>query len=448
MVNKFLNIIIIVLQGPFDYWGIARTSTSTRIYRSLPLRRKTIATIPDQSKEQENKNTDNPLQLANDKIKLLNSNVKSLLLKQKSTIPEINIDKTEKITTPRGILKLTPRTFDKLNSTTETKITTPKYGEKKSNIPIFRRNSREYEDISPLRVSSKRSTLIPSWSQRSHRGSADDLRRYRDDSLPSLIPKLLTTQRDKENKNKKTTGTIESPVSRLCTPLTSTIKKDTNVQRDDLKINYQKFLRRDVFQLTTSTSVDATKIKMPIKGKYLKDANCSETEIVDNLSDKMVEINEDLTIKLSDDNETMQQEHYTINHEEDPLDDLLNNQDGIKNIEDTCHGKKMENSTQQRKTSKEEFFGTDDTDDATPNRRWSSHLSPEASPLSTRSSKYSPRESESEPTPALPRKTATSSGESCISSQRIRDAITRTRRESNSSARYESSGSESIRYWS
>ncbi|PBC28918.1 Synaptotagmin protein [Apis cerana cerana] len=69
------------------------------------------------------------------------------------------------------------------------------------------------------------------------------------------------------------------------------------------------------------------------------------------------------------------------------------------------------------------------------------HLSPEASPLSTRSSRYSPRESESEPTPALPRKT----GDSCSASQRIRDAITRTRRESNSSTRYESSGSESVR---
>lgn len=71
------------------------------------------------------------------------------------------------------------------------------------------------------------------------------------------------------------------------------------------------------------------------------------------------------------------------------------------------------------------------------------HLSPEASPLSTRSSRYSPRESESEPTPALPRKTG--SGDSSSASQRIRDTITRTRRESNSSARYESSGSESMR---
>ncbi|XP_014483225.1 PREDICTED: uncharacterized protein LOC106748849 isoform X2 [Dinoponera quadriceps] len=95
----------------------------------------------------------------------------------------------------------------------------------------------------------------------------------------------------------------------------------------------------------------------------------------------------------------------------------------------------------RRKFSKEEFSNPDDTDDA-PNKRCSSHLSPEASPLSTRSSRYSPRESESEPTPALPRKIG---GDSCSASQRIRDAITRTRRESNSSTRYESSGSESVR---
>ncbi|XP_020287171.1 uncharacterized protein LOC109856376 [Pseudomyrmex gracilis] len=95
----------------------------------------------------------------------------------------------------------------------------------------------------------------------------------------------------------------------------------------------------------------------------------------------------------------------------------------------------------RRKFSKEEFSNPDDTDD-TPNKRCSSHLSPEASPLSTRSSRYSPRESESEPTPALPRKIG---ADSCSASQRIRDAITRTRRESNSSTRYESSGSESVR---
>ena len=69
------------------------------------------------------------------------------------------------------------------------------------------------------------------------------------------------------------------------------------------------------------------------------------------------------------------------------------------------------------------------------------HLSPEASPLSTRSSRYSPRESESEPTPALPRR----AGEAGSASQRIREAITRTRRESTSSAKCESSGSEGVR---
>ncbi|CAD6233842.1 GSCOCG00007337001-RA-CDS [Cotesia congregata] len=87
----------------------------------------------------------------------------------------------------------------------------------------------------------------------------------------------------------------------------------------------------------------------------------------------------------------------------------------------------------------------DKDDEESAGRRLSSHLSPEASPLSTRSSsRYSPRESESEPTPGLPRKIVAERSES-LSSQRIRDAISRTRRESNSSARYESSGSDSIR---
>ncbi|XP_044018054.1 probable serine/threonine-protein kinase DDB_G0282963 isoform X2 [Aphidius gifuensis] len=145
-----------------------------------------------------------------------------------------------------------------------------------------------------------------------------------------------------------------------------------------------------------------------------------------------------------------------INFDNDKITDVLtkninDNDNKIINEEikftlDNCQLKKNDDIQQviRRKYSKEEFSNnTDDTDDA-PNRRSSSHLSPEASPLSTRSSRYSPRESESEPTPALPRKT--SGGDSCISSQRIRDAITRTRRESNSSTRYESSGSESIRF--
>ncbi|CAG5076093.1 Similar to Sytl5: Synaptotagmin-like protein 5 (Mus musculus) [Cotesia congregata] len=77
----------------------------------------------------------------------------------------------------------------------------------------------------------------------------------------------------------------------------------------------------------------------------------------------------------------------------------------------------------------------DKDDEESAGRRLSSHLSPEASPLSTRSSsRYSPRESESEPTPGLPRKIVAERSES-LSSQRIRDAISRTRRESNSSAR-------------
>uniref|UniRef100_A0ABD2VZA0 C2 domain-containing protein n=1 Tax=Trichogramma kaykai TaxID=54128 RepID=A0ABD2VZA0_9HYME len=96
-----------------------------------------------------------------------------------------------------------------------------------------------------------------------------------------------------------------------------------------------------------------------------------------------------------------------------------------------------------RKLSRSEPASSDDVpDDAQQNRRCSSYLSPEASPLSTRSSKYSPRESESEPTTWAP---SSHSG----TSQRVRDTISRTRRQSsaNSSnaAKYESSGSEGVR---
>ncbi|KAI4480563.1 hypothetical protein M0804_010116 [Polistes exclamans] len=142
-----------------------------------------------------------------------------------------------------------------------------------------------------------------------------------------------------------------------------------------------------------------------------------------------------------------------IPQEDDKLvEDIPSNDLDIGNVCDTNdrrssgdigHAKKMDEfQVVRRKFSKEEFSNPDDTDE-TPNKRCSSqHLSPEASPLSTRSSRYSPRESESEPTPALPRKIG---GDSCSASQRIRDAISRSRRESNSSARYESSGSESVR---
>ncbi|CAB0032245.1 unnamed protein product [Trichogramma brassicae] len=97
-----------------------------------------------------------------------------------------------------------------------------------------------------------------------------------------------------------------------------------------------------------------------------------------------------------------------------------------------------------RKLSRSEPASSDDVpDDAQQNRRCSSqYLSPEASPLSTRSSKYSPRESESEPTTWAP---SSHSG----TSQRVRDTISRTRRQSsansNNATKYESSGSEGVR---
>lgn len=230
---------------------------------------------------------------------------------------------------------------------------------KKSSIPVLRRNEvREYEDINPRNEA--RRSYIP--LQRSTRGSADDLRppstptrifsnnnsniinnnyQLEKESSPSLIPKLLLLQKNRDNKR--------------------------------AKFNIEK-------------------------------------------------VNMDV-------------EDFASSEDKNKADDAVS--------EDKDQEKEEE--AEEEEGSKDVKLEDDKDDEESASRRLSSHLSPEASPLSTRSSsRYSPRESESEPTPGLPRKIVAERSES-LSSQRIRDAISRTRRESNSSARYESSGSDSIR---
>ncbi|XP_076172876.1 uncharacterized protein LOC143149426 isoform X1 [Ptiloglossa arizonensis] len=465
---------------------------------------------------------------------------------ERSTVTSNNKTKTEdqeettcnqEQNTPRISLIKPPRILSKFISP-EIKLSQAKHGERKSNIPIFRRSSKEFEDIRSPQESPKRS-LIP---QR-YRGSTDDLRRSREDiSVPSLIPKLLSP-RSKEEKLKRqdSKDDIRSvwKSSRKDSKEEST--KGFAFGKEDFKHGIRIFRRdnsrEDVGRESRNSNANAAAAvaaKGKQSGKEEKQDRTEERVGVSTASKSKSTVHEHIRTKVTgresketpdgeptrrdeetpvylDQNERVRIE-AAVSNEETMLDvvvadeKLLEGQEGVKRSEksekketeekrptdpgkeedpmgqeeqvsenennihsmkesaesflenvdtdvtgygtneqkavaDFPHGKKSDDfQVVRRKVSKEEFSNPDDTDD-TPNKRCSSHLSPEASPLSTRSSRYSPRESESEPTPALPRKT----GDSCSASQRIRDAITRTRRESNSSARYESSGSESVR---
>ncbi|XP_061937253.1 uncharacterized protein LOC107998510 isoform X24 [Apis cerana] len=428
--------------------------------------------------------------------------------------------------TPRISLIKPPRILSKFISP-EIKSGTIKHGERKSNIPIFKRSSKEFEDIRSPQESPKRS-LIP---QR-YRGSTDDLRRSREDiSLPSLIPKLLSP-RIKEDRLKRQDSKDDIRCS------SKSIRKDTKEEtrgsgvqstgKEDSKYVIRLFRRdnsredvgRDSLNSNANSSALAAKGKQT--GKEEKQERTEEQRVGVSTTSKSKSTvheqgktkaregsKESLDGKRNDEEGPCASQHERVKveaKEQTMLDVVVNDekklveeQEGVKkgdkeeirgctearkegesmveeaevfendknkdsmketseslieNSEPDCnafgtferkdigiHGRRSDDfQVVRRKFSKEEFSNPDDTDD-TPNKRCSSHLSPEASPLSTRSSRYSPRESESEPTPALPRKT----GDSCSASQRIRDAITRTRRESNSSTRYESSGSESVR---
>ncbi|XP_076686006.1 uncharacterized protein LOC143378009 isoform X2 [Andrena cerasifolii] len=430
--------------------------------------------------------------------------------------------------TPRISLIKPPRILAKFLSP-DFKSSQAKHGERKSSIPIFKRSSKEFEDIRSPQESPKRS-LIP---QR-YRGSTDDLRRSREDiSLPSLIPKLLSP-RSKDEKLKRqdskddvrTAGKSSRKDSKEETkgwPVQSVSKEEAkhgirifrressreDVGRDSANSNAsagavaakgkqsgkeekQDRAEERVGVSTTSKSKSALhepgKTKVPCRGsresldgksprndeeaflieqyERVRSAVGSKEETMLDVADEKLhedpegvkkgdkEGREEKGLMVKKEDSMVEEEEALENdkntHSKENTEGLLESPEtdvtafGIyerRGVADFGHGKKPDDfQVVRRKFSKEEFSNPDDTDD-TPNKRCSSHLSPEASPLSTRSSRYSPRESESEPTPALPRKT----GDSCSASQRIREAITRTRRESNSSARYESSGSESVR---
>ncbi|CAK9833330.1 Synaptotagmin-like protein 5, partial [Anthophora retusa] len=441
---------------------------------------------------------------------------------------------TQEQTPPRISLIKPPKILTKFISP-EFKSTQVKHGERKSNIPIFKRSSKEFEDIRSPQESPKRS-LIP---QR-YRGSTDDLRRSREDiSVPSLIPKLISP-RNKEDRLKRQDSKDdirylpkstrkESKEETRSNTFQSTAKEDS---KHGIRLFRRDNSREDVGRESANSNANSAAVAAKGKqaGKEEKQERTEERVGVsstlkskstvheqgrtkvsgregskDNRDGKSsrndgeepwcveqydrvrteVAVNEQtmLDVVVTDEKlleeqegvkksekEVRREKYATEVDEEDnslleEVETLENNKNGdcfdmketaessVENSEtdgtvlgtyerkDTVLGRKLDDfQVVRRKFSKEEFSNPDDTDD-TPNKRCSSHLSPEASPLSTRSSRYSPRESESEPTPALPRKTA----DSCSASQRIRDAITRTRRESNSSARYESSGSESVR---
>ncbi|XP_024874450.1 uncharacterized protein LOC112456264 isoform X1 [Temnothorax curvispinosus] len=565
------------INGPPTRWLAARKSPELRIYRSLPSRHQDYRDPLEDSSfddgtlsklenlRRSNLDVNDCAEDAGDNCRDVNEAIEKSASTNERTKREKPIVKTEdevpspdsvrfnkrsersakeqedpvlEQSTPRISLIKPPRILAKLISP-ETKPSPAKHGERKSNIPIFKRSSKEFEDIRSPQESPKRS-LIP---QR-YRGSTDDLRRSREDiSVPSLIPKLLSS-RSKEDRLKRQDSKDdirhlsrsarkdfkeESKFSSLVTSPTSASKDE--VCKSGIRIYRRDNSREDVGRDCVNSIKDFTKGKQQEKqertevvggaarlkstGEQSRTARCEDGKddandaegsssrreeaiasieldstvpnarpdekadaehqdarmidmiIVDNRTQDERMREQDTMVSG---NEALDEKHLLASRE--PIKSVAENDKGRDNDEeetrDTAeqlldvgsdgdvtgiaserkgsleigYGKRLDEfQVVRRKFSKEEFSNPDDTDD-TPNKRCSSHLSPEASPLSTRSSRYSPRESESEPTPALPRKTG---GDSCSASQRIRDAITRTRRESNSSTRYESSGSESVR---
>ncbi|XP_072742483.1 uncharacterized protein [Anoplolepis gracilipes] len=548
------------INGPPTRWSAARKSPELRLYRSLPSRHqdyreplddsgfddRTLSKLEDSREDslKDCKNVEDTEDCAN-----VNETIEKSASINERTKREKSISKSEEVlspdtgkfskrversgkeqedpaaqqehSTPRISLIKPPRILAKFISP-ETKPSPAKHGERKSNIPIFRRSSKEFEDIRSPQESPKRS-LIP---QR-YRGSTDDLRRSREDiSVPSLIPKLLSS-RSKEERLKrqdskddirhssKSGRKEENKSSFVISPASNSSKDEAN--KSGIRIFRRDNSREDVGrdsanpikesakgkqqdrQERTESVGDAVKSRVagieqngrcengkndPNDIEELSSRNetievaIERHEIildspadVENWSTRMLDVivAEDSTQEVPDTigeevvkekrllatpesvESVVENDKERNNNDEEMRDtadrlldvgsdgDVISERKGPLEI---GYGKRPDEfQVIRRKFSKEEFSNPDDTDD-TPNKRCSSHLSPEASPLSTRSSRYSPRESESEPTPALPRKTG---GDSCSASQRIRDTITRTRRESNSSTRYESSGSESVR---
>ncbi|XP_029175855.1 uncharacterized protein LOC114944217 isoform X2 [Nylanderia fulva] len=539
------------INGPPIRWSAARKSPELRLYRSLPSRHqdyreplddsgfddRTLSKLEDAREDRDCKDVEDTEDCANvDETLEKSASINERTKREKSTgksedevsSPDAGKfskkrersgkeqeESSQEHNAPRISLIKPPRILAKFISS-ETKPSPTKHGERKSNIPIFRRSSKEFEDIRSPQESPKRS-LIP---QR-YRGSTDDLRRSREDiSVPSLIPKLLSS-RSKEERLKRQDSKDDIRYSSKSGRKEETKSSSLVIGKDEagklgIRIFRRDNSREDVGRDGTNLIKESAKGKQQEKQERVENVGGttrsrvgveqSRTRCEDGRNDieelsssneaaieassleqheiillddaRMLDVvvSEDSTQdERMRDRDTMVMGEEVINEKRllatpESLESVVendkernNNEEETRNTADRLldvgsdagdvigerkgpleigYGKRTDEfQVVRRKFSKEEFSNPDDTDD-TPNKRCSSHLSPEASPLSTRSSRYSPRESESEPTPALPRKTG---GDSCSASQRIRDTITRTRRESNSSTRYESSGSESVR---
>ncbi|XP_031778000.1 uncharacterized protein LOC100123872 isoform X2 [Nasonia vitripennis] len=356
------------INGPPGRWSASRKSTEFRLYRSLPVRRRSPLIIDE----------------------LNTSNTVKRSITHESFIKPPRVVSTSCKTTPQ-----------KPSHEQQQQQQQPK----KSSIPVFRnRSSREFEDIRGPNETPKRS-LIP---QR-YRGSTDDLRRSREDiSIPSFIPKLLSP-RNKEDAARA--NSQQNPQETLPPPTPA------GRTRRDTREETAAFAEPKM--LDESPSIQQRQRQQERKEVLSNVPVRPSSGEIENDGRPRIEANRDMSLERQVDSKQELSEATMLAKKIDEPPDV----------------------EVRKKLSKEEL-SNDETDEA--HRPSSSHLSPEASPLSTRSSKYSPRESESEPTPALPRKTTGDRGESSSASQRIRDAITRTRRESNSSAKYESSGSEGV----
>ncbi|CAL1677205.1 unnamed protein product [Lasius platythorax] len=553
------------INGPPTRWSAARKSPELRLYRSLPSRHqdyreplddsgfddRTLSKLEDSREDckdvedtEDCANVDETIERStsiNERTKREKSIGKSeeevsspdtgRFSKKRERSGKEQEDPALEHSTPRISLIKPPRILAKFISP-ETKPSPTKHGERKSNIPIFRRSSKEFEDIRSPQESPKRS-LIP---QR-YRGSTDDLRRSREDiSVPSLIPKLLSS-RSKEERLKrqdskddirhssksgrkeeaKSSSLVVSPafgskdeagksgirIFRRDNSREDVGRDGTNPIKESAKGKQQDKQERaesvggatrsrvagveqnrtrcedgkndanDIEELSSrneaaiEVSIEQHEIILDprVDAENRDDARMLDVIVAEDSTqeerlrerDTMVigeeAINEKRLLATPESVESVVENDKERNNNEEEMRDTADRLLDVGSDGDVIserkgpleigYGKRPDEfQVVRRKFSKEEFSNPDDTDD-TPNKRCSSHLSPEASPLSTRSSRYSPRESESEPTPALPRKTG---GDSCSASQRIRDTITRTRRESNSSTRYESSGSESVRF--
>ncbi|KYM77494.1 Synaptotagmin-like protein 5 [Atta colombica] len=563
------------INGPPTRWLAARKSPELRIYRSLPSRHqdyqdplkdsnfddRTLSKLENLREgrldvkdcaENAGNNYRDAIEAIEKSTSINERTKREKPIVKEEEVPSLDIirfnkrsersgkeqeDPVQEQCTPRISFIKPPRILTKFISP-DTKPSPTKHGERKSNIPIFKRSSKEFEDIRSPQESPKRS-LIP---QR-YRGSTDDLRRSREDiSVPSLIPKLLSSRSKEERLKRQDSKDDIRPLSRsarkdfkeeskspsLAISQTSTNKDE--VYKSGIRIFRRENSREDVGRDNANSIKESTKGKQQEKQERTEvvggAAKVAELKVTDELPNRTrredgkdnanersssgrkeahASIESDSTVLDAQSDEKVDAKHQDarmidmIIAENRTQDERMREQDTmvlgnkgdekhllatrepiesiVENQRQNNNEKETRNTTEQlldigsdgdvigitnerkgsleigygkrpdefqvvrRKFSKEEFSNPDDTDD-TPNKRCSSHLSPEASPLSTRSSRYSPRESESEPTPALPRKTG---GDSCSASQRIRDAITRTRRESNSSTRYESSGSESVR---